>query len=416
MGIVKVGLYSVGATAARLVAGLLVMKLVAWFSGPVGVAKLGQFMSLMSFLTVLAGGGIGSGIVKYVAEYKADSEKLGLLLNTAFCFVLAASCLMGLGVLLFSQSISLWLLGEIRYESLIWVLAVAQLVIALHNYVVAIINGFMDIRRVTLLHIAGSTLAIAITVLLAYFFQLYGALLALVIGQAAMLLVSLPVFLGSPYFSRGFFRLRYDAAMTIRLAKFSAMTLTSALLPPLVHIWVRNYLATEFSWEEVGYWQAVSKVSEAYLMFITMAISVYYMPMLSSITDRERFKAEVRTAYRYILPVVAMLAAAIYSVREWVTILLFSEGFAAANSLYGAQLLGDVIKVASFILSYVMLAKAMTTVFILSEVVFSVTYVSLVYFLTGPFGLIGAMYAFVINYLIYFAFTAFVARSFIRRM
>jgi len=102
--------------------------------------------------------------------------------------------------------------------------------------------------------------------------------------------------------------------------------------------------------------------------------------------------------------------------REWVTRLLFSEHFAAANVLYGPQLLGDVVKISSFILSYIMLAKAMTTTFILSELIFSATYVGFVYFFTWRYGLVGAMYAFLINYLIYLAFTIGVARTYIRRM
>jgi PST family polysaccharide transporter len=57
--------------------------------------------------------------------------------------------------------------------------------------------------------------------------------------------------------------------------------------------------------------------------------------------------------------------------------------------------LGDVIKIASFILSYVMLAKAMTRLFVISECVFAVSYLALVYRVHGMhFGLIGAMYAF----------------------
>lgn len=392
------------------------IKLVAWFAGPEGVGKLGQFMSLMSLLVVLAGGGIGTGIVKYVAEYRADAEKLQRLLSAGLSYALGASCVMGVLTLLFSRSITLSLLGDMRYESVIWVLAVAQMAIAASNYFVAIINGFMDVRRVATIYVLGSVIGIAATALLAYFFQLYGALLALVLSQAAFLTVSLPLLRSSPYFDRLFFRPRFDRAMTVRLFRFSVMTLTSALLPPLVNIWIRNHLAARFSWEQVGYWQAVSKVSEAYLLFITMAISVYYLPRLSSITERATFEAELKTAYRHILPVVVALAGMIYLLREWVTKLLFSEHFAAANVLYAPQLLGDVVKISSFILSYIMLAKAMTTIFIFSEILFSATYVGCVYFFTWRYGLVGAMYAFLVNYLAYLIFTIAVARNYIRKM
>ena len=91
MNIVRASFYSAMATASRLVAGLVVIKLVAWFAGPEGVGKLGQFMSLMSLLAVLAGGGISAGIVKYVAEYRHDAQRLSRLLAAALWYALCAS-------------------------------------------------------------------------------------------------------------------------------------------------------------------------------------------------------------------------------------------------------------------------------------------------------------------------------------
>jgi len=413
MNIVRASFYTAASTAARLLAGLVVMKLVAWFAGPEGVGRLGQFMSLMSLLAVLAGGGISAGIVKYVAEYRDDHQRLVRLLGAALWYALGASLLMGVATLVFSQPLARWLLGDGRYADLIRILAVAQLGIALANYVLAVINGFMDVRRLALVQIAGSVLNVAMVAWLAHWLQLYGALLALVLGQALWLAVGLPVWWRSPYFQRSMLRLRFDREMIGRLAGFSVMTLTAALVSPLVNIAVRDHLAALFGWEQVGYWQAVSKVSDAYLLFITTAINVYYLPKLASIDDRALLIAEMRNAYRFLLPLVIVLALAIFIARGWVTWLLFSEGFSPANALYGPQLAGDVIKIASFILSYLMLAKAMTRLFVVSECVFAASYIGLVYLFTATFGLVGAVYAFAANYTLYFLFNVWVARRFL---
>jgi len=413
MSIVRTGFYTTIATAARLLAGLVVIKLVAWFAGPAGVGKLGQFMSLMSLLAVLAGGGISAGIVKYVAEYRDDKEKLSRLLAAALWYALCASCLMGCAALLFSRQIAVWLLGDQGYENLIRVLAVAQLAIALFNYILAVINGFMDVRRLAFIQVWGSALSIVLVLWLSRWLHLYGALLALVLGQVLCLAVGLPAWWRSPYFQRSMLRMHFDREMTLRLAAFSVMTLSSALLPPLINIAVRDHLALQFGWTQVGYWQAVSKVSDAYLLFLTTAINIYYLPKLASTHARAALVLELRHAYRYLLPAVVALAAVVYVLRGWVTRLLFSADFMSANALYGPQLLGDVIKIASFILSYVMLAKAMTRLFVISECVFAASYLLLVYVFTAHFGLVGAMYAFTFNYLIYLAFNVFVVRRYL---
>jgi polysaccharide transporter, PST family len=413
MNIVRTGIYTAIATAARLLAGLVAVKLVAWFAGPEGVGRLGQFMSLMSLLAVLAGGGISAAIVKYVAEYRDDQQRLSRLLSAALWYAFCASCLMGCIAVLFSREIALWLLGDVRYAGLIRVLAVAQLGIGLLNYILAVINGFMDVRRLAFIQAAGSMVGIVAMVWLSRWLHLYGALLALVVGQVLWLAVGLPAWWRSSYFRRGMLRMRYDREMTWRLAAFSVMTITSALLPPLVNIAVRDRLALRFGWEQVGYWQAVSKVSDAYLLFLTSAINIYYLPKLASTHGRAALMAELRNAYRYILPAVVVLAATVYVLRGWVTRLLFSPDFVPANALYGPQLVGDVVKIASFVLSYLMLAKAMTRLFVLSECVFAGTYLALVYVFTAHFGLVGAMYAFAVNYLLYLAFNVAVARRYL---
>jgi len=323
---------------------------------------------------------------------------------------------MCVAVLAFSERIALWLLGDPRYESLIVVLAFAQIFVALHNLIIAIINGMMDVKRLAAVHVGGAALGVLTPLLMGYYFHLYGVLLAFLLAQASLLLVSFAFYRRSNYFDWSFFLLRWDVEAVKKLSRFALMTLTSALLAPVVQIATRNILADKFSWEQVGYWQAVSKVSEAYLLFITMAITVYYLPKLSSIVDRKLFVAEIKSAYQYLFPAVVVSALGIYIFRDVITHVLFSDEFAGALYLYAPQLLGDVIKIMAFVLSFIMLAKAMTRLFVFSEVFFSMTYIGWTYFLTDSFGLVGAMYAFVVNYAIYFLFCFVVARRFISTM
>lgn len=416
MNLLKTGFLTAIATFARLLSAFLVMKLVAVLAGPEGVAQLGQFMSLTALLVVFAGGGVGSGVVKYLAQFKDDVQSIQALVSSALTFTLVSSLLMCVLVLIFSTDISIWLLGGEEYTSLIVVLAVAQIFVALHNLIIAIINGMMDVKRLALVHVLGAVIGVLLPSVLGYFFKLYGVLLAFVLGQGLLLFVSLGCYARSKYFNSNYFRPSVDSKMLSRLAKFSLMTLTSALLAPIVQIIVRNMLAESFSWEQVGYWQAVTKVSEAYLLFISMAISVYYLPKLSSIDDRKNFKREIVQGYTILMPVVLLSAAFVFVLKGPITWLLFSDEFDGALYLYAPQLIGDVIKIASFLLSYIMLAKSMTKTFFLSELFFSFLYVVLVYFLSASFGLVGSMYAFIVNYCIYFVFTFVVAKIYIKGM
>lgn len=392
------------------------MKMVAVFAGPTGVAQLGQFMSLVALLVVFAGGGIAPGVIKYIAEFRNDQNRTTQLLRGAFSFTLVASFLMCFLVLVFSEKITVLLLGDIQYRSLIVILAFAQFFVAMHNLFVAIINGMMDVKRLAAVHVCGAVVGVAAPAILGYYFGVYGVLLAYIGSQSFLMVISFLFYRKSPYFSWLPFKFLLDRDSIHRLARFSVMTLTSALLAPVVQIVVRQILADKFTWEEVGYWQAVSKVSEAYLLFVTMAISVYYLPRLSAIDSKVEFKKEILNGYKVLLPITIVMSLFVYFFRDLITRLLFSEGFEGALYLYFPQLVGDMLKIASFVLSYIMLAKAMTRVFLFSELFFSSMYLGWVYVLTSMFGLVGSMYAFVVNYFIYLIFNVVVAKLYIGRM
>ena len=415
MNIFKTSILTAIATGARLLSGFIVMKLVAIQAGPEGVAQFGQFMSLTALLVVFAGGGIGPGVVKYLAEYKGDDYKVKNLLKSAFTFTLIASLVMCLLVLLLSERITEWLFGSDDFQWLIVILSFAQILVALHNLAISVVNGMMDVKRLAFIHMCGAAVGVVLPLYLGAFYKLQGILLAFLLAQASLILISFFVYKKSGYFSWAHIGWLLRKDESIRLARFSLMTLTSALLAPLVQIAVRNHLADHFTWEHVGYWQAVSKVSEAYLLFITMAISVYYLPKLSALERRADLIDEIKSAYIYLMPLVSLLALSIYLCRDPITAILFSRDFESANYLYAPQLVGDILKIASFIFSYMMLAKAMTRTFICSELLFSSMYYALVVLLTAQFGLIGAMYAFVVNYLLYLIFTATVVFVFVRR-
>lgn len=60
------------------------------------------------------------------------------------------------------------------------------------------------------------------------------------------------------------------------------MGVVGAFTGPISLITVRYILTNQLSIEDAGYWQAVSKISEAYLAVLTTALTVYYFPKTAS--------------------------------------------------------------------------------------------------------------------------------------
>jgi PST family polysaccharide transporter len=148
-----------------------------------------------------------------------------------------------------------------------------------------------------------------------------------------------------------------------------------------------------------------------YLMVVTSSLGVYYLPRLSEIKDNIELKKEILNGYKIIIPIVVIMSLTIFILRELAIKIAFNESFMPMKELFKWQLIGDVIKITSWLLSYLMLAKAMTKIFIYTEVLFNFSFVALAVIFINNYGVIGVTYAFALNYFFYLIIMIFMFRS-----
>jgi PST family polysaccharide transporter len=74
-------------------------------------------------------------------------------------------------------------------------------------------------------------------------------------------------------------------------------------------------------------------------------------------------------------------------------------------------LLGDFFKIGSWLLTYIMIAKALTKTYIITDIIFAISYVALSYYFINQFGIIGATYSFCINYGLYWILMGILMRK-----
>jgi len=232
--------------------------------------------------------------------------------------------------------------------------------------------------------------------------NIIGALYALVINQSVIFFVTLGFVIKSNWFKLEYFKQGVDKESLIKLSRYSLMAIVSALTVPVSHLIIRNYIAENLSWDDAGYWQGIWHISAMYLMVITTSLSVYYLPKLSEIQDKEELRNEIFNGYKIIIPIVIVMSLIIFILKEYIILIAFSENFMPMIDLFAWQLCGDVVKIASWLLGYVLVAKAMTKQYIHTEVFFSLTFVILAYIFINYYGLTGVTIAYFINYIMYF--------------
>lgn len=401
MTLIKTSLLNAVAVLIRMLTLLGINKILAIYVGPAGYAALGQFQNAVQIITTFASGAINNGVTKYTAEYYEDEQQQQTVWRSAGTIALLGSVLTGMLVVLFREPLAKWFLHDISLSGVFVWFGVTLPLFVLNTLLLAILNGKKEIHRYVLANISGSAFAFLATVVMAVQYGLYGALVALAVYQSLSFFVTLVLTCKTNWFRIQYLLGGIDKATAKNLAKYTAMALTSATCVPLSHILVRNYLGETLGWEDAGYWEAMWRLSSAYLMLITTTLSVYYLPRLSELSDAKAIKDEIIHGYKIIFPVAAVCSVIIYLFRDFVIEFLFSSEFSDMRVLFGWQVIGDTLKIGGWILAYLMLGKAMTRLFIGTEIIFAVLFYILTALLASTFGLKGAGMAHAINYAIY---------------
>ena len=403
MNLLKTSVLNGVAVLIKTATMFLLNKILAVYVGPAGYAAIGQFQNFIQMITTFAGSAVNTAVVKYTAEYYADEKKQRTVWQTAGSIVSIFSFIFTFFFFFFHQELSFWIFKTGEYGTVLIWFAIFLIFFNLNALLLAILNGKKEIFKLVFANIVGSLFSLFVTGLLAVKLGLYGALVALCIYQSLNFIVTLYLSYRSEWFSFSYIFGKIDSDIARKFLAFAAMALVSAICVPLSQMVIRSYLVHEYNATYAGYWEAMIRLSAAYLMLVTTTLSVYYLPRLSELTNIQEIKKEVYLGYKFIFPLAVVGGALVYLLKDWIIPLLFSSAFLPMRELFLWQMIGDSLKIGSWILAYLMLGKAMTRLFISTEIIFACTAIVLTYICTKFFGFKGVSIAHLVNYALYWS-------------
>lgn len=403
MTLIKTSLLSSIAVIIRLLTLLGINKVLAIYVGPSGYAALGQFQNSVQMITTFASGAISTGVTKYTAQYHDDEIEQQLVWRTAGTIALVGSLFSAMLIAIFNEQLAVWFLNDRQYAGVFQWFAATLVIFTFNTLLLAILNGKKEIKRYVAANIAGSVFAFIVTGIMTVLLGLYGALVALVVYQSLSFFITLLLCYKASWFRVSYLVGGIDKDTAINLGKYTAMALTSAACLPISYMLVRSHLGESLGWDVAGYWEAMSRLSAAYLMLITSTLAVYYLPRLSELKEASEIKKEIIQGYKIILPTAAFLGLIIYLLRDLIIGVLFSADFAPMEKLFAWQLAGDTLKIGGWILAYLLIGQGMTKAYIITEITFSVSFVLFTMFFSNLVGMEGVSIAHAVNYLLYWS-------------
>lgn len=376
-------------------------KILAVYVGPSGYAMIGQFQNFIQMITTFAGSAINTAVIKYTAEYYESESKQVAIWKTAGSLVLVFSISFSFLILIFQKQLSVYIFQTIEYQSVFRWFSLFLVLFNLNALLLAILNGKKEIQKLVFANIAGSIVSLLITSLLTIQYNLYGALISLSIYQSLAFFVTVFLCYKTKWFKFSNLFGRIEPEITKKLAAFALMALVSTICIPLSQMVIRFYLTHEFGLNYAGYWDAMMRVSSSYLMLVTTILGVYYLPRLSEINSVTEIKKEIFLGYKFILPFSIIFGFLIYIFREEIILILFTSSFLPIKELFLWQTIGDVLKIGSWILGYLMLSKAMVRLYILTEIIYILFSIFSSYIFTQIYGFNGMSFAHFLSYAVH---------------
>lgn len=400
-------------SALNILFGLARMKAAALLLGPMGVGLQGLYLNLMQTASTVSSLGIGATAARRVslAQVEENAETLGrvstaLLWVTVFLALAGAAAFwVGSGLIADFLKVAPQYAWEIAWLSIGVALSVAAVSQS------AFLTGLRRIGELARLQIASGLIG-----------TLMGILSIMVWGRdgllALVLVAPVVTFAVGHFYVRRFapplsktHSLRELAVEWKMFATLGMSFMLGGLATTLGVLVVRSIVQREIGEDALGYFQAAWMIGMVYPSFVLGAMATDYYPRLCAAIRDHRTSCQIineQTEVALLLcgPVfLAMLAFA-----PWVIRLLYSAEFVPAAEVLRWQILGDILKVMSWPLAFVMLAAGAGRTFVFTETLGVAVFIGGVMLGLPLMGLVATGKAFLAMYLVYLPLVWWIAR------
>ncbi len=402
-----------GASVINILIGLVRVKVVAVLLGPAGVGLIGLFSNLIAAASNIAALGMRAVGTRQIAEAAArdDEHAVAVARRALFWGALAMSVL---GTLVF------WLLRGVLATHVLadptlkdqmgWLALCVGLTVAAGSQG-ALLNGLRRIGDLARVSVYSSALATGLGVGALLLWREKGILVYLLLTPLASFLVSHWYVAHLPNTKQPPAPLRELAQQWSTLARLGGAFMLAGLSVTVGQLVIRTLVQRELGIEALGHFEAAWAISMTYIGFVLGAMGTDYYPRLTSVIHDH---AAVNRLVNEQTEVALLLAGPVFltmlGLAPWVIKLLYSSSFAEAATILRWQILGDILKVVSWPLGFVILAAGDGRTFIANELLGMGVFVLCVWLGLPYLGLQTTGIGFLVMYVVFLPIVYWLAR------
>ena len=400
-------------TLINLAIGLIRTKAMAVWLGPAGFGLMGLYSSIADLAQSIAGMGINASGVRQIAEAvgDGDTERIAraavVLRRTAVVLgVLGAALLIA-----FSGPISALTFGNDQHATTVKLLSATVFFSCLSGGQAALLQGMRRISDLVKMGVLGAASGAIISIPIVYFLREDGIVPSLIYGAAISLIVSWwysrKVPIRTP--SMNVAQIGHEAAALLKLG-FAFMA--SGLIMTGASYATRVFVLRELGFEAAGLYQSAWTLGGMYVGVILGAVGTDFYPRLTAAAkDNSTCNRLVNEQTHVGILLAAPGVVATYTFATLVITLFYSSKFQQAAEVLRWLCLGMALRVISWPMGAIVIAKGARNLFFWSELGWMLVYVGLAWVCVTAFALNGAGIAFFVSYVFHVLMVYLIVRQ-----
>jgi PST family polysaccharide transporter len=380
--------------------GIVRTKAMALLLGPAGFGLMGLYGSIANVAQSIAGMGINNSGVRQIAEAvgSGDTDRIA---RTAAVLRRTSVALGALGAVLlivFARQISLLTFGDDKHTARVALLSLAVFFSLVAGGLGALIQGMRRIGDLAKITVLGALFGTIITITLVYFLREKGVVPALV-GIAAMSIVTSWWYSTKAAIQPSVITVSQFKEEAASLLKLGFAFMASGFLMMGADYAVRTFVLRMVGFEAVGYYQAAYTLGGLYVTFILQAMGADFYPRLTAVAnDNIECNRVVNEQALISLLLAGPGVIATLTFTPIVITLFYSAKFGAAVEVLRWICLGMALRVITWPMGYIIVAKGRQNIFFWAELAWSVVNVGLSWICIRTFGVNGVGIAFFGSY------------------
>ncbi len=382
--------------------GLVRIKFLAMTLGPAGVGLVGLLQNLMATASTISAFGMNNVGTRQIAQASSSGsqEELDVARRALFWGTLILATL-GAGLFwIFRSAIAEFALNDIALSDEVGYLGIGVFLTVVFGSQRALLNGLRRISDIARVTVYSAALSTVLGIFILHYFGVKGIAFFVISTPFSVFLISF------------FYTSKLPPAQTIRssfssiadswkvMLRLGASFMIGSLVATFGQLIVRSMIQRELGAESLGYFQASWIISATYLGFVLSAMGTDYYPRLTAVIANKQSACRLVNEQSEVCillagPVLTLMLA----FTPWIIALLYSDEFSPSIAILRWQTMGDVLKIVSWPLGFVLLASGSGRAVLLLEGLAMTVFVSLSWALLSEFGVVIAGFAYFCMYL-----------------